>query len=417
MYSRSSVFSRDDRGHVKLTIGTVQDISDRKQTETALQNLSDRLSLALKSGAIGIWDWDVTQNLLTWDDRMYTLYDIAPSQFTSVYEAWARSVHPDDRPRAEQAIQSALAGEKDYDLEFRVVHADQSVHFIQASALVQRDDQGVPQRMIGINFDITERKQAERHLLQTSAQLEASNRELEAFAYSVSHDLRGPLRAIDGFSMALMEDYSDQFGEEGQDYFARIRHNVNRMGMLIDDLLRLSRVSRSDIQYSTVNLSVLVQEQIEELQDTDPDRQVTVVIAPDVIVSADAILMRVLLTNLIQNAWKFTSHHATARIEFGLFRQDEDWVYFVRDDGAGFDMAYADMLFGVFQRLHNTHEFPGTGIGLATVQRAIHRHGGRVWAEGVVEQGATVYFTLPNILNRPRSLSQENAPQEDTASP
>jgi light-regulated signal transduction histidine kinase (bacteriophytochrome) len=231
--------------------------------------------------------------------------------------------------------------------------------------------------------------------LQTTAQLEASNQELEAFAYSVSHDLRSPLRAIDGFSKALLEDYGDQIDAEGQDYFARIRHNVNRMGLLIDDLLRLSRVSRSEMAYEVVNLSELVQAKIAELQAVDPNRDVEAIVAPNLTAWADATLIRVIIENLLENAWKFTSHHPKACIEFGQTQVNELSAYFIRDDGAGFDMAFADMLFGVFQRLHNTDEFPGTGIGLATVQRAIHRHGGIVWAEGAVEQGATVYFTLP----------------------
>ena len=383
------------RPYSNLIYCAARDITNRKQVEAQLQNLSDRLTLAVESGAIAIWDWNVTDNILTWDDRMYELYGAMPNQFTSVYDAWASRLHPDDRPHAEAAIQKALAGEKDYDPEFRVVHADGTIHFIKAYALVQRNAQDEPQSMVGINFDITDCKQAETKLLQTTAQLEASNRELEAFAYSVSHDLRSPLRAIDGFSKALLEDYGDQFDEEGKDYFDRIRHNVNRMGMLIDDLLRLSRVSRSEMQHSVVDLSALVQEQMDELQALEPERQVTWVVVPRAIVSADATLMRVVISNLLQNAWKFTSHHATARIEFGVMPKEAHPTYFVRDDGAGFDMVYANMLFGVFQRLHNTHEFPGTGIGLATVQRAIHRHGGQVWAEGAVEQGATIYFTVP----------------------
>ncbi|CAN1210602.1 histidine kinase [Tumidithrix helvetica PCC 7403] len=400
LYSRDTVFSRDDRGKIKLTIGTAQDISDRKQAEEDLRNLSDRLMLAVKSGAIAIWDWNVTENILTWDDRMYELYGITPDRFTSVYNAWASSLHPDDRPIAETAIQTALTGEKDYDPEFRVVHPDGNIRYIKAYALVQRNDRGEPQHMIGVNLDITDRKLAESKLLQTTAQLEASNRELEAFAYSVSHDLRSPLRAIDGFSNALIEDYGDRFDEDARDYFDRIRRNIQRMGMLIDDLLRLSRVSRSEMQFSPVNLSALIQEQMDEMQASEPERQVTFVIAPNIVVTADPTLMHVIISNLVQNAWKFTSHHATARIEFGVLQQDEQLTYFVRDNGAGFDMAFAKMLFGVFQRLHNTNEFPGTGIGLATVQRAIHRHGGRVWAEGVVEQGATIYFTVPNTLIR-----------------
>lgn len=260
--------------------------------------------------------------------------------------------------------------------------------------------------------DISDRKQAEAKIQKTSQNLEAANRELEAFAYSVSHDLRSPLRAIDGFSKALMEDYGDQFDEEAKDYFDRIHRAVERMGNLIDDLLRLSRVSRAEVQHSRVNLTKIAQEIATDLQRSQPDRQVEFLITPGLIVYADSNLVRVALENLLQNAWKFTSHHPTARIEVGTIEtsqtnsskqtdqgQGEEIVYFVRDDGAGFDMAYASMLFGVFQRLHNTKEFPGTGIGLATVQRVIHRHGGRVWAEGIVEAGATIYFTIPHNLD------------------
>lgn len=395
------VIEWDQSGNPLRLIGCHIDITQRKLAEAQLRDLSDRLTLAVKSGAIAIWDWDIPHNILTWDERMYELYGITPEQFTSVYDAWINRVHLDDRPRAETAIQQAVAGEQDYDLEFRVVHLDGTIRFIKACALVQRTSQGEPQRLIGINFDITERKQAELTQMHTSAQLAASNRELEAFAYSVSHDLRSPLRAIDGFSKALLEDYGNQFDAEGQDYFNRIRHNVKRMGMLIDDLLRLSRVSRSEMQYSAVNLSALVQEQVNELQASDLDRQVTVIVAPAVTVLADLTLMRVVVSNLLQNAWKFTSHRPHAAIEFGVMQLDRQPTYFVRDDGAGFDMAYANLLFGVFQRLHNTNEFPGTGIGLATVQRVVHRHGGQVWAEGAVGQGATVYFTVPNPPIKP----------------
>ncbi|MDJ0705302.1 MAG: GAF domain-containing protein [Leptolyngbyaceae cyanobacterium MO_188.B28] len=247
--------------------------------------------------------------------------------------------------------------------------------------------------------DISDRKQAEEQIRRYTAQLEASNRELEAFSYSVSHDLRAPLRAIDGFSKVLLDDYGETFNEVAKDYFNRIRKNAVQMGKLIDDLLSLSRVSRAEIRYTTINLSNLAQELKKELQSSEPERQVEWVIAPEAVVSADATLMRIVLTNLLHNAWKFTRRHSTARIEFGILHQEGRPIYFVRDDGAGFDMAYSKKLFGVFQRLHNAHEFSGVGIGLATVQRAILRHGGSIWAEGSVEQGATFYFTIPNIHN------------------
>lgn len=391
----------DATGQLTQLIGTVLDITDRKQAESELQNLSDRLTLAVESGEIAIWDWNVPDNILICNDRMYELYGVVREQLTSVYDTWVSRIHPEDRPSTEATIQEALAGEKDFDSEFRVVHPDGSIRFIKAYSLVKRNAEGEPKRMIGMNIDITDRKQSEAKLMHTTLQLAASNRELEAFAYSVSHDLRSPLRAIDGFSKALLEDYGDQFDADGKDYFDRIRSNVARMGILIEDLLRLSRVSRSEMRYNKVNLSILVAEQLAELQTSDPERQVEIAIAPNVYVHADITLMRMVISNLIQNAWKFTSHHPIARIEFGVKpsgnKQDEQLICFVRDDGAGFDMNYVNMLFGVFQRLHNTNEFVGTGIGLATVQRIIHRHGGRVWAEGAVEKGATVYFTIPDI--------------------
>ncbi len=386
----------DAEGCLRKLRGVVLDITERKLAEEERRLLTDRLALALKAGEIGTWDWDMVHEA-TWDRRMYEIYGLQQlweSGQAATYQDWRDLVHPDDIAPTEAALQAAVRGEADYDVEFRIWRTDGKLRWIKAKAVVQRDAEGNPLRMTGINYDITSRKQAEAEILQKSAQLEASNRELEAFAYSVSHDLRSPLRAIDGFSRALLEDYGDLFNEEGKDYFSRIRRNVQRMGMLIDDLLSLSRVSRTEMRHTAVNLSAIAQELLQELQDTERDRQVECIIAPNIVVWADPTLMRVVLSNLLQNAWKFTSHHPTARIEFGIIKQDEQTVYFVRDDGAGFDMAYASQLFGVFQRLHNMDEFPGTGIGLATVQRIIHRHGGRVWAEAAVEQGATFYFTL-----------------------
>jgi PAS domain S-box-containing protein len=384
----------DAAGHVIQLTGTVLDITEQKQAEAQLRILSDRLTLALQAGAIGTWDWDLVHEA-SWDQRMYEIYGLQHLGREATYQDWVERLHPDDLEATEANLQAAIRGEHAFEAEFRVYRTDGELRWIKASALVKRNPKGEPIRIIGINYDTTDRKQTETKILQTSAQLEASNCELEAFAYSVSHDLRAPLRAIDGYSKALLEDYGDQLDQEGQDYFDRIRHNVQRMSTLIDDLLNLSRVSRYEMQYTTVNLSTLAQEQADELQAVEPGRQVQFVIAPGAIVTADPTLMRVVITNLFANAWKFTSHHPSARIEFGIIKQTKQHIYFVRDDGAGFDMAYASKLFGVFQRLHNTDEFPGTGIGLATIQRVIHRHGGRVWAEGMVEQGATIFFTIP----------------------
>jgi light-regulated signal transduction histidine kinase (bacteriophytochrome) len=237
-------------------------------------------------------------------------------------------------------------------------------------------------------------RRTNEELGQTTTQLEVLNKELETFSYSVSHDLRAPLRAMDGFSQALLEDYGGKLDDQGRDYLGRVRAASQRMAQLIDDLLNLSRVSRTEMRRGEVDLSTLAREIVEELRKTEPSRQVEAAVAPGLTASGDARLLRVVLANLLGNAWKFTRKKPQARIEFGLADKDGGQAYFVRDEGAGFDMAYVGKLFGAFQRLHSAGEFEGTGIGLATVQRIIRRHGGKVWAEGAVGKGATFYFTL-----------------------
>ena len=229
---------------------------------------------------------------------------------------------------------------------------------------------------------------------ERTVQLEAANKELEAFSYSVSHDLRAPLRSMDSFSAALQRDYAGQLDEKGQHYLDRIRAGTQRMGQLISDLLDLSRVTRRELVRQTVDLSALAHSIADELQSGDAARQAEMVIGESMVVEGDKHLLSIVLQNLLDNAWKFTAPRAQAQIEFGMMEQPDERVYFVRDNGVGFDMTYADNLFGPFQRLHSVREFPGTGIGLATVQRIIHRHGGRIWAEAAVDQGATFYFTI-----------------------
>lgn len=248
-----------------------------------------------------------------------------------------------------------------------------------------------------LEMQIRRREENERELLLRSAALEAAIKELESFSYSVSHDLRGPLRAIDGFSRILMDDYNAQLDAEARRHLARIRNAVQRMGTLIDDLLGLSRVGRAEMQQVEVDLGRLANEVVEELRASDPQRIVQVTIASVLIGFGDEHLLRLALHNLIGNAWKYTRRTATARIEFGALQQDGQTVYFIRDNGAGFDMQYAGKLFGAFQRLHRDDDFEGSGIGLATVQRIIQRHGGRIWAEAEVNEGATFYFTLPSV--------------------
>ena len=234
----------------------------------------------------------------------------------------------------------------------------------------------------------------ERRVARRTAQLEAANKELEAFSYSVAHDLRAPLRAIDGFSRILLDKYPDRLDEPGKDYLQRVGAAAKRMEQLIGDLLNLSRLTRSEMRHATVDLSALAEAVAAELQQREPQRRVEFSIARGVVACGDARLLRFVLDNLLGNAWKFTGTREAARIEFGAVPSNGQTTYFVRDNGVGFDMAYVGNLFSPFQRLHAESEFPGNGIGLATVQRVVGRHGGRVWAEGAVDRGANFYFTL-----------------------
>lgn len=231
-------------------------------------------------------------------------------------------------------------------------------------------------------------------LQRSKIKLEATNKELEAFAYSVSHDLRAPLRAIDGFSNALQEDYADRLDKTGKNFLDRIRAGTLNMGILIDDLLKLTRITRTTLQPALVDLSELAQNIITTLHNRDPQRTVQVDIAQDLQVMGDKGLLTIMLENLLNNAWKYTNKSANPYIQFDTMKQHDETVFHVRDNGAGFDMNYAGKLFGPFQRLHHRNEFEGSGIGLATVKRIVHLHGGKIWAEAQPEKGATFFFTL-----------------------
>lgn len=270
---------------------------------------------------------------------------------------------------------------------------------------VHRAEDGAAMILLAIE-DVTEREesrlqmerlnhQLEERVRDRTARLVAANQELESFCYSVSHDLRAPLRALDGFSDELIRGYSDQLDDRGRHYLERLRSNTRRMGQLIDDLLQLSRLSRDAMRSETVDLSALAEAVAAELKQREPRRDITFSAESGLSAVGDKSLLRVALENLLANAWKFTSAKPRATVTFGRTGADANGAFFVRDDGAGFDMAHAGKLFGAFQRLHPEREFPGTGIGLATVQRIVRRHGGEIWGEGEPAKGATFYFTLP----------------------
>ena len=282
----------------------------------------------------------------------------------------------------------AVSERKDYSVRAARFGDDELGHLTDAFNGMLAQIQGQDVEIRAMNADL------ETRVEERTAALAVANKELESFSYSVSHDLRAPLRSIDGFSQVLLEDCAEHLNEEGKDALQRVRKAATAMGELIDALLELSRVNRVNLRAERVDLSALVATLAAELRQSQPDRQAEFVIAPGMVVEGDRTLLRAALGNLLGNAWKYTQPRATARIEFGCLEKESETVYFVRDNGVGFDMTYVGKLFGAFQRLHRQTEFSGTGVGLATVQRIMHRHGGRAWAEGAVDQGATFYFTL-----------------------
>lgn len=393
--SRKVVEWDESRNPLRM-VGYHIDITQKKKIEEELKKSEAYLRSVQRIGRLGSWEYVPKTSQVTWSDEIFRIFGLDPTEGEPQYEVLQEWLHPDDREHHNQTLEKAIVLGKTFDLECRMRRADGKLaHLKSRGEIMTNPEDGAPY-LLGTLLDITDLKQIELDLLKTQAQLEASNHELEAFACSVSHDLRAPLRAISGFSNALLEDYGCQFDPQAKGYCDRIQKNVNQMESLINNLFRLSRVSQSELKYERVNLSQLVRQKLEDLKAAEPGRSVECKIAPNIFVSCDLTLMEMVISNLIQNAWKFTSYSPKARIEFGSIQETNQLpIYFVRDNGAGFDMAYSKQLFGIFQRLHDADEFPGTGIGLATVQRAIQRHGGRVWAEGAVERGATIYFTLP----------------------
>jgi PAS domain S-box-containing protein len=379
---------------------------DRIRSEVALSESDEQLRLALAAGKMGTWTRELDgQRRVIYSPELEGILGLNPGEFPGTEQALYDFIYPEDREVVRQAFEKAIEIKSDYEVEFRFLPRGRPPGWMLGRGRAYYDAAGKPVRLAGVALDITARKTAEleisrlnadleRRVVERTAQLEETNRELEAFAFSVSHDLRAPLRGIRGFSEVLLECHSAQLDAEGQDLLRRACEASQRMNGLIDDLLKLSRIGRSELRWQPVNLSALAESIGCELRKAEPARVVELVIEPKLRAEGDERLLGIVLDNLLRNAWKFTGNRPDARIEFGFATKPEP-AFFVRDNGAGFDMAHAGKLFGVFQRLHSAGEFPGTGIGLATVQRIIKRHRGRTWATGVVNQGATFYFTLP----------------------
>lgn len=399
---RAIKFSNDEVG--ALTDAFNHMLTQLQERNTALRQNEERFRQLANAVPAFVWTCDATGGAVYFNEPWYEFTGHTPAE--SLGLNWTQAIHREDRDNAVRLWHAAVQAGHDYEAEARFRRYDGAYRWFLSRAHPTRDAQGNILTWFGTSTDIEDKKRAEEKISQMNvsleqrvqertAQLEASNRELEAFSYSVAHDLRAPLRSIDGFNQAVLEDYGQQLPSDAKQLFQRARQASQRMSQLIDDLLNLSRVSRSEIRQQKINLSNIATGIMAELGKGEPDRQMNVRIEGGLIATGDDRLLRLALENLLGNAFKFTRKKPVAEIEFGSAQRDGERVFFVRDNGAGFRMDYVGKLFGPFQRLHPVTEYPGTGIGLATVHRILLRHGGKIWAEAREGEGATFFFTLP----------------------
>lgn len=399
--------------------GFITDVTDRKLAERALKNseekyrnlsfdlekrvqrrtaeieaIRQRLQLATQVANLGVWDWNIITGELFWDDQVFEIYGLSKSEFKVSVESFMSIVYPEDVALLIKYIQEAFEGRSSGKFEYRIMHNDKTLTYVRVHGTILLDESGKPDHVIGVVQDITQDKLSEIAMRESKSRLEMINRELETFAYSVSHDLRAPIRRIDSWTSILSEEYSAVLDSQAQVYLDRVQVEAESMNNLINDLLELAKVTGSEIHVQVISLSDLARQILDNLRSESPERKADIKIQPDIFVLGDERLIKIAMTNLLENAWKYSSKKENTLIEFGAQKNSDGLVYFVRDNGAGFNMEYAGKLFNAFQRLHSASEFSGTGVGLATVQRIIRRHNGRIWAESQDGIGATFYFTI-----------------------
>ncbi|HEX8820978.1 MAG TPA: PAS domain S-box protein [Archangium sp.] len=402
---------RDRQGKLLGALVSMRDTQGERQAQAERRRTEQHFQLIVEAAQEGIWTLD-TENRTS-----YVNHYLADMLGYTVDEMMGRHVNDFMGEEARQKTTTNLERRrqgKSAIHDTQLLHKEGRIIWVMMSSNPMCDEEGRYIGALAMVTDITRRREAEeqvrqlntqleKRIAERTAQLEFSNRELEAFAYSVAHDLRAPLRSISNFTLALTEDCTDQLDEMGKDYIKRIRASAQRMSELIDGILSLSRVNRTEFVEEEVNLSNLARSISEHLQRWQPQRTARFTLQEGLVDRGDAQLLRSVLENLMGNAWKFTRERPVTEIEFGVIPSEDgkERVYFVRDNGAGFDMAFQNKLFGVFQRLHTQQEFEGNGVGLATVQRVVRRHGGRVWGEGKVDHGATFFFTLHEAIPSP----------------
>jgi PAS domain S-box-containing protein len=383
-----------------------RDITERKKAENALKQNQAALAKAQQIAHLGSYEivWATMQ--VSWSDETFRIWDFSGDEPPN-YDWFLAHIHPEDKPRVVAKIEDLRSHGKTFSMDYRILRESGEVRWLHDAAEVVTDDAGNVMKIFGTMLDITERMQAQERVRQMNeeleqrvrlrtAELEASNLELESFTYTISHDLRSPLRAIDGFSHILVDEYIEQLSDDAVHWLKAIRSNAQQMGRLIDDLLAFARLGRQALNRRSVNMEDLVHLALLSLKADLAGRAVTLDISPLPDCSGDPSLLLEVWKNLLSNALKFTRDRLAAQIEIRVVQNTAETIYSVRDNGTGFDMQYADKLFEVFQRLHAAEKYEGTGVGLAVVARIIRKHGGRVWAEGQEDQGATFYFALPS---------------------
>jgi len=410
VFLTASPFCIDDTPAGKFLCIVVTDLTSQRTVEAAAavdREWKNRYEAVVRASGHLLYDWNPHTDDVLFGGDIERCIGYSLAEMSRDGKRWEDLVHPEDAQRFQTERMRAVAQKGPFNLEYRILHQDGTVRHLQDNGYPLIDAAGNVTNVVGFRVDVTERKrdeerirqmnnELERRVLERTAELQFANKEMEAFCYSISHDLRAPLRSIRGYSEIVLQEFGSKLDSRGEDFLKRACDSAAYMNQLLDDLLRLSVISRGELQREETDLSEMARKIIATLKTADPNRQVNLKIGRDLRVRGDARLLQIALSNLLSNAWKFTGRKPNATIEFDLIERAGERVFFVRDNGEGFDMEWKHRLFGVFERLHSANDFPGTGIGLAIVQRIIQRHRGRIWAEGKRGEGASFYFTLGN---------------------
>ena len=395
---------KDGSGQLQYILVQATDITERKYAEEGLKKaqkelsiITERLQASTQAAKVGVWDWDVLNKRIIWDDTMYILYDIEKEQASPEDNLWEHRILPEDRETTLELAYAALEGNEEFNTEFRIEWKDKSIHYIKAMGAVQRDAEGNAVRMIGTNWDITQEKEAERERLRAS-QLELKNKELEQFAYAASHDLQEPLRTIKSFVGLLNKRYKGQLDENANQYLEYISKASGRMSQLLQGLLEYSRLG-SNKKLSSVDCTQLVGSTLEDLDAQITTASAKVEIHPLPVLEGFEVELRILFQNLISNAIKFSKKGVTPEIEISAKKEKDHWLFRVSDNGIGIPAMNKERIFVIFQRLHLRDEYEGTGIGLAQCQRIVDMHGGKIWVESEPDEGSSFFFTIPQQLS------------------